>query len=182
MEKTNYVLLHGYTANPRDDFHPWLRAELEKRGYKVSVPRLPNTFNPHITQQRDYVLKNCQFSPQTILLGHSLGSVVALKVLEELQDPIKRLILVSGFVDSRFQDGEPIESLQETFDWKFDFGKIKRTTSERYILRPKNDSAVSKEQGVRLYASVGGKLVNFVAKKDHACGKREPKLLEVCLS
>lgn len=179
--KENYVLLHGYTSNPHEDFHPWLKAELSKKGYKVYVPRLPTTFNPNILQQRDYVLKNCQFNSYTTLLGHSLGSVVALKILEKLKRPIKKLVLVSGFIDGEFEDGESIESLEGTFDWKFDFKKIKRNVKEIYILRPKNDSSVSQEQGIRLHDSVQGRLIDFVARKDHACGKREPKILEVCL-
>lgn len=175
----NFVLLHGYTSSPNEDFHPWLRKELESREYNVSVPKLPHTKNPDITEQVDYVLKNCKFDENTILLGHSLGSVVALKILEKLNKPIKKLILVAGFSQPGFKDHE--RPFEKKFPEKFDFNKIKGNVKEILFLRAKNDSAVPSERADYLKDKLGGEIIDLEAEGDHITGKQEPEVLNACL-
>jgi len=175
----NYILLHGYTSSPEGDFHPWLKRELESRGYKVSIPKLPNSNNPDIMEQVDYVLKNEKFDENTVLLGHSLGAVVALKVAEQLKTKIKKLVLAAGFSQPGFKDHEmPFE---KKFPSKFDFNKIKNNAKDVIILRAKNDSAVPAERADKLKEKIGGKIIDFTAEEDHITGVKEPVVLENCL-
>jgi len=175
----NFVLLHGYTGSPHDNFFPWLKKELEKRNFKVDVPELPNTKNPNIYKQVDYVLKNYNFNENTVLLGHSLGTVVAMKVLEKLKKPIRKLVLAAGFCEPKFLDEK--DPFKDLFDWKFDFKKIKKNVLEVKLLRASNDSVVPQEQSERLQKNIGGKIIDFVAEDDHLCGEEEPIVLQNCL-
>ena len=175
--KLKFVLLHGFTGKADGVFFPWLKRELEKRGYEVNVPQLPNADSPNIIEQAEYVLKNCKFDEDTVLLGHSLGSVVALKVLEKLNRPIKKLITVGGFALPSPKD----RSYNKTIDWKFDFGKIKSNVKEIKILKAKNDSSVYGERADSIKNNLGGDVVEFIANKDHVCGKEEPEVLNACL-
>ena len=175
----NFVLLHGYTGSPEDVFLPWLKKELENRGYKVSVPKLPNTDNPDINEQVEYVLKNCKFDENTVLLGHSLGSVIALKVLEKLDKTIRKFISVAGFSKPGFKD--KVRPFEKKFDGKFDFNKIKNNINEVVILRAKNDTAVPSDRADSLKEKIGGKIIDFVAEENHVCGKQEPEVLNSCL-
>jgi len=177
--KSNFVLLHGYTSSPNAVFFPWLKKELNERGYEVSAPTLPNTDNPKIIKQVDYVLKTQKFDENTVLLGHSLGSVVALKVVENLKKPIKKLILAAGFLEPKFKDHK--RPFEKTFNWKFDFEKIKNNVKEIVILRASNDYAIPSDQADNIQKLVGGKIIDFKAEKDHICGEREPVVLESCL-
>jgi len=177
--KTNFILLHGYTGNPNDNFFPWLKSELEKRGYSVDVPNLPNTNNPDIDEQVKYVLKNCKFNSNTILLGHSLGSVVALKVVESLNKPIKKLITAAGFAQSKFKDKE--RPFEKKFNWKFDFNKIKNNVQDVILLRAENDSAVPAERSDYIKEKIGGTIIDFKAEDDHICADKEPIVLDNCL-
>lgn len=174
---SNFIQLHGFEATPDDDFHPWLKKELESRGYKVQVPSLPNTENPSVEEQVNYVLKNCKFDENTILIGHSLGSVVALKVLEKLKSPIKKLVLTAGFV-------EPVTMGREynkSHNWKFNFAKIKKNSPQVIILHDNNDSEIPSSQAEKLKSFLDGELIYFDAKEDHICGKEEPEVLNVIL-
>jgi len=177
-DKMNYVLLHGYTGSPEANFFPWLKKELEDKGYKVDVPRLPNSENPNIIEQINYVLKNCKFNENTILLGHSLGSVVALKVIEKLKKPIKKSIFVAGF--SKPNKDNP-KAFEKTFDGKFDFEKIKENSGEVLILRAENDSIISHDRADVLKSLIGGKIIDFRAEENHVCGKIEPEVLKACM-
>jgi leucyl-tRNA synthetase len=173
----NFIVLHGFTGSPDKNFLPWLKKELEKRGYKVNLPKLPNTDNPNIMEQADYVLKNCKFDENTVLLGHSLGSVVALKVLEKLNKPIKKLITIAGFA----QPSTKNRYYNKTIDWKFDFDKIKKNAKEVVLLRAKNDTAVFGERAEYLKNVLGSKVVDFQAERDHVTGEIEPEVLNACL-
>ncbi len=173
----NFVLLHGYTGSPNANFFPWLKKELESRRYKVSVPKLPNTNNPNIAEQADYVIKNCKFDENTILLGHSLGSVIALKVVEQLSKPIKKLILAAGFIEPNTKDRPYVK----TFDWKFNLEKIKNNAGQIIILKDKNDKEIRKEAANKLKNAIGGEIIEFEAQEQHICGDKEPAILDYCL-
>jgi leucyl-tRNA synthetase len=179
-DNSNYVLLHGFTGSPKNDFFPYLKEELEKREFSVSIPQLPNTNNPDILKQVEYVLANEKFNENTVLLGHSLGSVVALKVLEKVKKPIKKLILAAGFSKSGFNDKK--RPFEDTFNWEFDFEKIKKNVKEIIILRDKTDKIVPKERAETLQKKLGGKIIDFNAEEQHICGKKEPVVLENCLN
>lgn len=176
VNNDNYVLLHGFTGSPDANFFPWVKKELEKRGSKVHVPQLPGTNDPDIDKQVEFVLKNTDFSADTVLLGHSLGAVVALKVLEKLDKPIKKIVLAAGFAQPKFLDHPRI--FEKKFGWNFDFEKIKRNVREIILLRAENDTAVPQERSDYIQSKIGGKIVNFKAENDHICGVKEPVVLE----
>ncbi|MFA5357719.1 MAG: class I tRNA ligase family protein [archaeon] len=177
---TNFVLLYGFEGSPDTDFHPWLKKELESRGYRVSVPKMPNTNDPNPIEQADYVLKNCKFDENTVLLGHSLGSVVALKVVEKLNKPIKKLILAAAFAQPGFK-GNFKGPFEKKFDWKFDFEKIKKNTKEIFILRHSNDPIVPSERSDYLKEKLGGTIIDFESEAKHITGEKEPVVLNYCL-
>ena len=177
--KENFVLLHGFTGTSEDCFFAWLRKELEKRGHKVIAPQMPNTNNPDILEQVDYVIKNINFNENTILLGHSLGVVISLKVLEKLNTGIKGFISVAGFNKPGFKD--KIRPFEQKFDGKFDFEKIKRNSGKVLILRDENDSIVPAERADLLKSLIGGRIISFKARENHVCGNIEPEVLKACL-
>ncbi len=179
-ENASYVVLHGFTATPKDDFYDWLVKKLQKMGKQATAPEMPNTKNPNIEEQVAYVKENCEFDENTVLVGHSLGSVVAMKTVEALDKPIKRLVLVGGFAQPRFKDKE--RPFEKTFNWEFDFEKIKKNAKEIVILRPENDTAVLPERADYLAEKLGGRIVDFVAEENHATGEREPVVFENTVS
>lgn len=172
----NYVLLHGFTGSSKKNFHPWVKESLEKIGHKVFTPDLPNTDTPDAKEQAGFVLENVEFDEDTVLLGHSYGSVTALRVAEQLKKPIKRLVLVAGFAQPGFKDGKRV--FEETTDWNFDFEKIKSNVGEVIILRAENDTPVPAERADYLQEKLGGIIIDFKAEKDHARGLEEPVVLK----
>jgi leucyl-tRNA synthetase len=64
-----FVLLHGKNGSPTSHLFPWLKKELESRGYEVQSPLMPNTNEPNDEEQTNYVLKNCKFDESTVVIG-----------------------------------------------------------------------------------------------------------------
>ncbi len=179
-ENTNFVLLHGYNGSVKKDFFPYLKTELEKRGKKVSAKDLPNTSDPNVAEQVEFVLKNNHFDENTVLVGHSLGTIISLKVLEKIQKPIKKLVLAGGFLTPDFKDNKK-RDFTDKFDFKFDFEKIKRNVNEIVILSDKNDYVIPLEQGHKLKEKINGDLIETTAKIPHFKAEHEPDVLNACL-
>jgi leucyl-tRNA synthetase len=171
--KADYVLLHGFSGSPKTNFFPWLAKEL---GDKAYIPDLPNSSRPDAKEQAEFVLKNHKFSGDTVLLGHSYGSVSVLRILEQLDKPVKKTVLVAGFAQPGFPDRK--RPFEETTDWNFDFKKIKQNAGELVILRASNDTAVVPERADYLQEKLGGRIVDFEASDNHVTGEIEPVVLE----
>ena len=78
-------LIHGWEGRPENEWRPWLKNELEKRGLQVFVPAMPDTANPmmdkwvpHLTQTVGTPDENTYF------VGHSVGCITILRYLETL--------------------------------------------------------------------------------------------------
>src|SRR6185437_13545519 len=84
----NVIILHG-TSETKDSFwFPWLNTELEKRGYTISLPQLPDADTPDLGKWLPVALKE-PYNSETILIGHSAGGPLQLSVLENIHDRIK---------------------------------------------------------------------------------------------
>lgn len=178
--KNNYVLLHGFTGRSDKIFFPWLKQELEERGHKVFAPQLPNTDKPTENEQVAYVFKHTKFDKNTVLFGHSLGSVVALKVIEKLKSPIAGLVIAGSFMDIKRrkllnQQPRPYDS---TFTWSFDIRRIRRNCGFIKILAATNDSSIPLETSRRVRKNLGGDYQEATAKGDHFTATQEPLILE----
>ncbi|OGY93196.1 MAG: hypothetical protein A3H70_00260 [Candidatus Komeilibacteria bacterium RIFCSPLOWO2_02_FULL_48_11] len=174
-DKVDFVLLHGFNGDSQGVFFPWLKGEIEKRGFKVVAPDLPNPEQPTEEEQVGYVLKNIQFDENTILFGHSLGAAVALKVAEKLKTKIRGLVLAGGFSSPKFKDKS--RPFHNTFNWEFDFEKIKKSAGFIKILSDRNDYAVRIEQGKFLHENLGGELIETESQEPHFTANQEPVIL-----
>lgn len=179
--QTNSVLIiHGYDANNQDCFYPWLAGELRKLSYNVEVPNLPNTSNPNVDDQVNFILKNFP-GKKDIIIGHSLGACVAMKLVEKLKYRVDDLVLIAGFNNSDFSDkidqDEKI-NLQKSCNWKFNYAKIINNTNHIHILKPNIDSDITNDQTIQLASKLGQTITSFNSEEDHACGLEEPEILK----
>lgn len=176
--KLKYVLLHGYTGSPEKNFFPWLKNELEKIGHEVIIPELPNSDDPIVGDQVDFVMKKVKFDENTVIVGHSLGGIVALKILEKLQTPIFKTVLAGSFAENKFLDAH---FDKKTFDWKFNAELIKKNAGTITLLRDLHDTSVPQENTYKLHKIISGELLDYIANDSHFCDKTEPSILQNCI-
>ena len=67
-------IVHGWDGSPSEGWFPWLKAELEKRGFSVQVPAMPHPEKPTIAEWVS-ALATAVGKPdaQTYFVGHSIG-------------------------------------------------------------------------------------------------------------
>lgn len=102
-------IIHGYLGYPGEAWLPWLKVQLEKRGYQVSLPAMPNPDRPTIPEWLAFIA-NLVGEPDegTVMIAHSLGCVAVLRYLETVGGAgksVKRTVLVGGgFPTGEWQD------------------------------------------------------------------------------
>ncbi len=161
----NAILLHGSSCTPDSYWLPSIKRFLEKKGYAVWVPQLPNPEAPDVKIQLPHILKNAAFSNETIIIGHSSGCPLILSVLESINVKISKAILVAGYarklgkmkgqkLKKLEQDAEPI--LQEKYNW----GKIKQNVREIIFINSDNDPwGCDDKEGFYMFKNLGGTLI-----------------------
>src|SRR3989344_3577618 len=77
-------IVHGWDFNPEVNWYPWLKKELEKKGFKVIVPEMPNTSEPKINAWVSYLKKVVgKLDEETYFIGHSIGCQTIMRFLEK---------------------------------------------------------------------------------------------------
>src|SRR3989344_3246460 len=137
----NALILHGAGNNSQGNWFPWLKGELEKKGYKVLSPDLPNADIPKLEDWLEAVNKTeFEFNEESVLIGHSSGATLILRILENLPEntSVRTAILVAAPLDKG--------SIPQIFKLKesvtkdpFNFEKIKKSAQKFYLIYSDND-------------------------------------------
>ena len=135
----NALILHGTGADSSSNWFPWLKEKLEKKGYKVWVPELPNTTNPNAAVNTKYVLDSWKFDKDSIVVGHSSGAVLILYILQNLP---QNITIDRAFLISAFKDDLGWPNLKNLFSELLDWNKIKKQAQKIVLLHSDNDPYV----------------------------------------
>lgn len=130
----NVVILHGTSETNQSFWLPWLKKELEQKGYTVSIPSLPDADFPDLAKWLPVALKE-MYTPETVLIGHSAGGPLQLSVLENIDVKIQQAILVSGYARPKGEKKEPEKILQNSYDWE----KIASNVGDIIFVNSDND-------------------------------------------
>jgi len=144
MEK-RVIHIHGWEGYPEEGWKPWLKNELEKRGFTVLIPSMPNTKHPKMDEWLNHLTKvvgtpdeNCY------LVGHSLGCITILRYIETLKEnqKIGGAILIAGFTSNL-----GYEELESFFKKPINWEKIKSHCKKFIAIHSDNDPFVSLHYG-----------------------------------
>lgn len=123
---------------------------------------MPNSDKPILKDWLDAIFsKNWEFSEESILIDHSSGATLILRILENLPKSVKinKVILVAGPLDKG--------SIKKFWKYKenltkslFDWDKIKNSAQEFVLFYADNDPYdCGIRHGVIIHSKVGGKLI-----------------------
>jgi predicted alpha/beta hydrolase family esterase len=147
----NAIILHGTGTKNTEFWFPYVKEKLEKKGFEVWLPQLPNDETPNIKDWLSFVLENGKFTTETVLVGHSAGSQLILSILEKITIKIKQAILVSGYAETLRENCDS-ESKSE-LNW----GKIKESAREIIFINSDNDPwGCDDVQGKIMFTKLGG--------------------------
>jgi len=132
------LILHAWCATPNDHWYQWLEKELKKKNYKVIIPELKDKDNPTLDDWESCALKDFTIDKSTIMLGHSLGAVLALKIIQDNNFKLDKLVTIAGW---DFWDLTPEH--ESFFREPIDHNDIKIKTKERYVIHSDTDPYIT---------------------------------------
>ena len=162
MQKRVFII-HGWDGNPREGWFPWLKHELEQRGFEVHVPAMPNSSVPTIEAWVGHLAKLVgQPDEDTFFIGHSIGCQTILRYLASLQgDKVGGAIFVAGwFILSDLETEEEKRIGKPWIETPIDFDRVKAATSNLTAIFSEDDSDVPFEINTKLFkANLSAKIV-----------------------
>ncbi len=179
------VILHGTGADHTSNWFPWIRAELESRGYTVWVPDLPGADRPNIERYNELLLGGDWDFTDNLVIGHSSGSVAILGLLQALpQDTKIGTAILAGAFTKRLSESPSWGMLRELFDKPFDFEAIKQKARKFIFVHSKDDPICPIEEARHLCEQLDGEFVTFDGMKHFSLGldkrfTKFPELLEI---
>ena len=165
--RSNVFIFHGTEGYPEENWFPWLKEKLEAKGCQVIVPKFPTPpIVPAKITEWFGVLKNYEqeINENTILVGHSLGGVFSLRILEELKQPVKAVFLTGTPIGVKPILNYERDSSFSGFD--FDWEKIKKNAKHFEVFHSDNDPFVGLGNGKELAKNLGVEL-SFVPNAGH---------------
>jgi uncharacterized protein len=122
-------IVHGWASSPQDAWLPWIKKELEKKGFEVTVPAMPNPLIPVIEKWTGHLRGVAgQVDEQTFFIGHSIGCQTILRFIESLPagSKIGGAVFVAGwFTLKGLADAAERLLAKPWLETPMDFEKIK---------------------------------------------------------
>jgi leucyl-tRNA synthetase len=100
-KKQKVLLVHGFEGSGEGNWLPWLKKELEARGFEVFNPTISTSEHPTIESWMKELLPFAEkMGEDDIIVGHSLGSKAALHLIEKFKKKIGHLFLIASAIGS----------------------------------------------------------------------------------
>jgi hypothetical protein len=152
--KSNVFIFHGTAGHPGENWFPWLKAKVEEKNYAVFVPQFPTPEGQSL-EAWFKVLKNYEqyINEDTILVGHSLGGMFLLRLLEKLPHKVKAAFFVGTPIGI-----EPIKHYTSDYNFSgfnFYFDVIKSKADNFVVFHSDNDPSVGLANGEQLAKELG---------------------------
>jgi predicted alpha/beta hydrolase family esterase len=141
------VIAHGWGDSPEKNWFPWVRRELEARGFAVIAPQLPEPEEPRVeTWVPALATAVGTADAETYFVGHSMGCQTIARYLAGLPagTQVGGVVYVAGFFKRLTNlEGPPEETLWET--WRatpIDFDKLKECAPKSVAIFSDDDPFV----------------------------------------
>lgn len=152
-------IIHGWDGYPEEGCFPWLKKELEQRGFEVFNLAMPDPLNPRIGAWTSFLSDQVGTPDEnTYFIGHSIGAQTILRYLESLPEDVKigGAVFLAGWVNltnEAFEEEQDKEIGKPWLETSINWGKIK-LHSDKFVaifsdndpLVPMSDAEIFKEK------------------------------------
>ncbi|MDP2647746.1 MAG: DUF1749 domain-containing protein [Candidatus Yanofskybacteria bacterium] len=141
-------IIHGWDGYPEEGIFPWLKKELEVRGFVVNNPAMPDPLKPKMDVWVRFLKKQIGIPDENIyLFGHSIGAQTILRYLESLSDNEKIggavfLAAWTHLTDEAYETEEDIKIAKPWLETPINWNKAKSKANKFTAIFSDNDSLV----------------------------------------
>lgn len=157
--------MHRWDGYPEEGWFPWLKKELEEKGFEVHIPQLPDTGSPRI---HNWVPKLAETvgkpDKNTYFVGHSIGCQTIARYLETLSDGVKvgGAVFVAGFFKrlTGLEDEPDVHTTaKHWFETPLDLEKVKSHLSKSIAIFSDNDPYVPLDNQDNFREKLGSEII-----------------------
>lgn len=150
------IVVHQWMAGAKGDWRPWLKTELEKLGYKVFVPEMPDIDTPVIGK---WVAKLAEVvgtpDKETYFVGHSIGCQTILRYLEAIDAPVGGAVFVAGWFNlDNLEDDEAVAIAKPWIETPINLEKVKTVLPKSTLIISDNDPFGCLEENKAKFAQI----------------------------
>lgn len=154
------IVIHRWEGGSHDDWRPWLKTELEKDGYKVLVPDMPDTNIPVIDKWVSKI-KEVVGEPDrdTYFIGHSIGCQAIIRYLQTIDTPVGGAVFVAGWFNlDNLESNEVKEIAKPWVKTPIDVNKIRTVLHRSTLLISDNDPYGCLEENKQKFRMVNSEI------------------------
>ncbi|MCX6714471.1 MAG: alpha/beta fold hydrolase [Candidatus Uhrbacteria bacterium] len=158
-------MIHGWDGTPEHGWFPWLKLELEKQGFEVIAPQMPEANAPRIYNWVP-ALSNVvgEADENTYFVGHSMGCQTIVRYLETLPKSIQvgGAVFVAGFLSrlTNLEDEEEVRGIAKHWlERPLDIEKVKSHLPKSIAIFSDNDEYVPLENQDRFRDELGSQII-----------------------
>lgn len=153
-------LIHGWSGNPNGDWISWLKNQLEKFGYQVFNPEMPDADNPVIDK---WVAKLSEVvgtpDKETYFVGHSIGCQAILRYLDSYSfKPLEKVggaVFVAGWFNLKnLEDKETEQIAKPWIETPINLNKVKTILPKSTLIISDNDPFDCLEENKQKFAQI----------------------------
>lgn len=122
-------LIHGWGGGPNEHWFPWLARELERDGFEVFQPEMPDTDKPEIDAWVNALTEVIENPGEDVfLVGHSIGCQAIMRYLETREEKFGGAVFVAGwfFLQNLEEEEEKFLTREPWLTRPIDLAKVKQ--------------------------------------------------------
>ena len=180
------IIVHGWDGYPEEGWFPWLKKELEKKGYEVLIPQLPDAGSPRIQKWVPKLAEAVGIADEnTYFVGHSMGCQTIARYLETLPESIKAggAVFVAGFfkrLSGLEDDSDTQETAKHWLKTPVNFEKVKSHLSKSMAIFSDDDPWVPLDNQDDFHDRLGSTII-IEHGKGHFSGSTGTKEVPIIL-
>ncbi len=171
-----FVVFHGSFGSPEDNWFPQLAENLESLGQKAIIPKFPVEDWQEITKKGtrflpqkqnltnwlkvfDQIRKEFEPVEKLCFIGHSLGPLFILHVVDKWDIKLDSAIFVSPFMEELKSQWQFDLVNRSFYKNDFDFAKLKKLIPTSYTLYSDNDPYVKEKLSIDFAKKLDSSLI-----------------------
>lgn len=179
-----FFIIHGWGGYPDEGWFPWLKKELEQKGFQTEVPSMPKPESPEIAMWVSHISKVVgEVDEQTFFIGHSIGCQAILRYLETLPvgKKVGGVVFVAGFFTlTNLETDEEKGIALPWLETVIDFESVKKHSEKFVAIFSDNDKFVPLDNKKLFEQRLGAKTI-VEHNKGHFSGSDEITELPIVL-
>lgn len=150
-------IIHGWDSTPQEGWFPWLKKQLEQKGFEAVVLAMPQTNEPMLATWVSHLFQII-INPdkETYLVGHDIGATTVLRYLEKLpqDEKIGGAVLIAPLIET-----VGLKETENFFEEKISYSKIKLHTKKFTAIYSDDDPLVPLKQSEVLKDELGAAII-----------------------